>query len=67
MKRWSVLITIVEHRREAHVTAPTKAAALAKVRAAEWDSEEGLGDPSMYTIKIVGPCVEDTDGRKSRT
>jgi hypothetical protein len=57
MKRWYVPITIIEHRRMATVIAESRAEALKKIRAAEWDMEYGLGDAEYYTIKVVGRCM----------
>lgn len=53
---WHIPITIIEHNRVAVIEAPTKTAALAKLKAREWN--ECL-DPSHYTVKKVGPARQE--------
>lgn len=58
MARWTCPITIIEHRRLAFIEADTKAEAIEKLRASDW---EELGDAQKFTVRKSGSMKRETD------
>lgn len=58
MPRWYIPVTVIEYGREALIEADTKAEAIRKLRAYQW---EELTDASDFKVTKVGAVAPETD------